>query len=129
MQEQKKTLLKANTQAQQNIAKIAYKIEILMNGEGTAGEGEGGIVYSGEVILIGEKTKSNFTTANIIKSHEFRERTGYRNIVYQGEKIRMSSARERVRSTKATLEGNPECVRLLCMFIQNMSSVRKGTTI
>ena len=77
----------------------------------------------------GEKTKSEFSTANIIKAHERRERTGYDNIVYQGEKIRMYSARERVRSTKATLEGNPDFVRLLCMFIQNMSSVRKGTTI
>ena len=129
LQKQKKTLLEANTQAQQHIAKIAYKIEILMNGEGTAGEGEGGIVYSGEVRLKGEKTKSEFSTANIIKAHECRERDGYHNIVYQGVKIRMYSARERVRSTKATLEGNPECVRLLCMFIQNMSSVRKGTTI
>lgn len=68
-------------------------------------------------------------TANIIKAHERRELDGYYNIVYQGVKIRMSSARKRVRSTKATLEGNPDFVRLLCMFIQNMSSVRKGTTI
>ena len=104
--------------------KVCYQIEMNF---GSKGQKIG--VYNGECSMSTDHGKKGVEEA-IVRAHQIRERTAYRNVVLQDAKVSHydASTRVHVRTTRATVAGPSAFLNVFCMFVQNMSSASKQGT-